>query len=64
MTMCLKQFLNRAQPGDVVAVLIFAVLAVIGMMLIADGLWLKAHETDGLVSPAHMLVDFGLRPHS
>ncbi len=63
MTMCVKQLLNRAQPGDVVAVLIFAVLAALGMMLIADGLWLKAQDIDGLVSPAHMLVDFRPRPH-
>lgn len=63
MAMCMKQLLNRAQPGDVVAVLIFAVLAVLGMMLIADGLWLKAQDIDGFVSPAHMLVDFRPRPH-
>jgi hypothetical protein len=63
MAISLKRLLGRAQAGDVIAVLIFAVLAVIGMMLIADGLWLKAHETDGFMSPAHMLVDFRPRPH-
>jgi|GEM_PF-6252956 hypothetical protein len=63
MSISLKRLIGRTEAGDAVAVLIFAVLVVIGIMLIADGLRLKVHEREGFVSPAHMLVDVRLRPH-